>query len=64
MGNKSNSDVVQKQRRSMTEQLAMYGQIITTLGVVMILWQLEKAGRLLQMMSKFLAEAVEEHDKN
>ena len=47
----------------MTEQLAMYGQIITTLGVVMILWQLEKAGRLLQMMSKFLAEAVEEHDK-
>jgi hypothetical protein len=64
MGNKSNRDVVQKQRRSMTEQLAMYGQIITTLGVVMILWQLEKAGRLLQMMSKFLAEAVEEHDKN
>tara|TARA_Y100000385_G_scaffold237549_1_gene252078 strand:+ start:162 stop:356 length:195 start_codon:yes stop_codon:yes gene_type:complete len=64
MGNKSNSNVVQKQRRSMTEQLAMYGQIITTLGVVMILWQLEKAGRLLQMMSKFLAEAVEEHDKN
>ena len=24
---------------------------------------LEKAGRLLQMMSQFLAEAVEEHDK-
>jgi len=64
MGNKSNRDVVQKQRRSMTEQLAMYGQIITTLGVVMILWQLEKAGRLLQMMSKFSAGAVREHDKN
>ena len=48
----------------MVQELAMYGQIITTFGIVMILWQLEKAGRLLQLMSKFLAEAVEEHDKN
>jgi len=64
MGNKSNRDVVQKQRRSMTEQLAMYAHIITAIGVIFIVWQLEKAGRLLQMMSKFLAEAVEEHDKN
>ena len=48
----------------MVQEFAMYGQIITTLGIVMILWQLEKAGRLLQLMSKFLAEAVEEHDKN
>jgi len=48
----------------MVQELAMYGQIITTVGIVMIMWQLEKAGRLLQLMSKFLAEAVEEHDKN
>ena len=26
-------------------------------------WQLEKAAKLLQLMSRFLAEAVEEHDK-
>ena len=47
----------------MTEQLAMYAHIITALGVIFIVWQLEKAGRLLQLMSQFLAEAVEEHDK-
>tara|TARA_B100001063_G_scaffold32419_1_gene25635 strand:+ start:221 stop:415 length:195 start_codon:yes stop_codon:yes gene_type:complete len=63
MGNKSNRDVVQKQRRSMIEQLAIYAQIIIAIGVVMVVWQLEKAGRLLKMMSQFLAEAVEEHDK-
>ena len=46
-------------------ELAMYAQLITMLGVVMVVWQLEKAAKLLQLMSKFLAEAVEEHaDEN
>ena len=41
------------------------GQFIPLILIfVMIMWQLEKAGRLLQLMSKFLEEAVEEHDKN
>ena len=48
----------------MTEQLAMYAHIITAVGVIFIVWQLEKAGKLLQLMSKFLAEAVEEHESN
>jgi hypothetical protein len=47
----------------MLEQFAMYAQIIIALGIVMIVWQLEKAAKLLQLMSRFLAEAVEEHDK-
>jgi hypothetical protein len=42
-------------------ELAIYAQLITMLGVIMIVWQLEKAAKLLQLMSKFLAEAVEEH---
>ena len=47
----------------MLQEFATYTQIITAFGVIFIVWQLEKAGRLLQLMSKFLAEAVEEHDK-
>ena len=45
------------------KEFAMYSQIITTIGIIFIVWQLEKAGRLLKIMSQFLAEAVEEHDK-
>ena len=45
-------------------ELAIYAQLITMLGVIMIVWQLEKAAKLLQLMSKFLAEAVEEHESN
>ena len=47
----------------MVEQLALYAQIIIAIGVIMVVVQLEKAGRLLKMMSQFLAEAVTEHDK-
>ena len=48
----------------MIEQLATYAQIIIAIGVIMVVWQLEKAGILLKMMSQFLAEAVAEHDQN
>jgi|TARA_R110002167_G_scaffold89128_4_gene240432 hypothetical protein len=61
MGNKSNRDVVQKQRRSMIETFAMYAQVIIALGIVMIVWQLEKAGKLLILINRFLAEAITEH---
>ena len=47
----------------MIEQLGNYASIIVALAMVNVVWQLEKASRLLQLMSKFLADAVEEHDK-
>jgi hypothetical protein len=44
------------------EQLAMYSQIIIALGIVMIVWQLEKAGAMLKLINKFLVEAVEDNE--
>lgn len=45
----------------MIEQLAQYASIITAAGLVMVVWQMEKAASLLKMINKFLMEAVE-HD--
>ena len=42
----------------MIEEFAMYAQVIIALGIVMIVWQLEKAGKLLLLINRFLAEAV------
>jgi len=42
----------------MIETFAMYAQVIIALGIVMIVWQLEKAGKLLLLINRFLAEAV------
>jgi hypothetical protein len=44
----------------MIEQLGNYASIIVALAMVNVVWQLEKASRLLQLMSKFLADAVED----
>ena len=44
------------------EQLAMYSQIIIALGIVMIVWQLEKAAAMLKLINKFLVEAVEDNE--
>ena len=43
----------------MIEQLGNYASIIVALAMVNVVWQLEKASRLLQLMSKFLADVVE-----
>jgi hypothetical protein len=45
----------------MIETFAMYAQVIIALGIVMIVWQLEKAGKLLILINRFLAEAITEH---
>jgi len=46
----------------MVEQLASYASIIVALAMVNVVWQLDKAAKLLQAMMKLLAEAVEEHE--
>ncbi len=46
----------------MVEQLASYASIIVALAMVNVVWQLEKAAKLLNIMSRLLAEAVEEHE--
>ncbi len=46
----------------MIESLADYASIIAALAMVNVVWQLERASKLLQAMSRLLAEAVAEHD--
>jgi len=46
----------------MIEEFAMYAQVIIALGIVMIVWQLEKAGAMLKLINKFLVEAVEDNE--
>ena len=46
----------------MVEQLANYSAIIIALAMVNVVYQLEKAGKMLQLIIKFLTEAANEHD--
>ena len=46
----------------MVEQLASYASIIVALAMVNVVWQLDKAAKLLQAMMRLLAEAVDEHE--
>tara|TARA_Y100000385_G_scaffold157657_1_gene163504 strand:+ start:5038 stop:5181 length:144 start_codon:yes stop_codon:yes gene_type:complete len=47
----------------MVEQLASYASIIVALAMVNVVWQLDKAAKLLQAMMRLLAEAVEEREE-
>jgi|TARA_B100000953_G_scaffold265525_1_gene233204 hypothetical protein len=47
----------------MVEQLASYASIIVALAMVNVVWQLDKAAKLLHKMSRLLGEAVDEHDR-
>ena len=42
----------------MVEQLASYASIIVALAMVNVVWQLEKASKLLQAMNRFLAKGI------
>ena len=42
----------------MVEQLASYASIIVALAMVNVVWQLEKASKLLKAMNSFLAKGV------
>jgi len=42
----------------MLEELANYASIIIALGMINVVWQLEKASKLLKAMNSFLAKGV------
>ncbi len=44
----------------MLQELAMYSSIIVALAMVNVVWQLEKASRLLRTMSLLLSESLDE----
>ena len=46
----------------MVEQLASYASIIVALAMVNVVWQLEKASKLLKSMSRILTETINEHE--
>ena len=46
----------------MVESLADYASIIAALAMGNVVWQLERASKLLQAMSRLLAEAVAENE--
>ncbi len=46
----------------MLQEMALWSNIILMIAMVNIVWQLDKAAKLLQAMMRLLAEAVDEHE--
>ena len=46
----------------MLEEMAHYSTIILALAMINVVWQLEKASKLLKSMSRILAETINEHE--
>jgi hypothetical protein len=46
----------------MLDEMANYATIILALAMINVVWQLEKASKLLKSMSRILTETINEHE--
>ena len=46
----------------MLDEMANYATIILALAMINVVWQLEKASKLLKSMLRILTETIDEHE--